>query len=52
MNMIVDYIPAKECKNKETWYVCLKCGECGRVFNEYGVMIDDGWTHPETDDEE
>ena len=31
MNMLVDYIPAKECK-------------CGRKFDEFGIMIDDGGT--------
>lgn len=50
-NMILEYIPAKECKNKKVWYTCLKCGRCGRVFNEFGVMVNDGGTHP-VDDEE
>ena len=37
------YILAKECKNKNAWYTCYKCGKCGRVF-EYGYLIDDGGT--------
>lgn len=44
MNMFVDYIPAKECKNEDVMYTCYKCGECGRKFNESGIMIDDGGT--------
>ena len=51
MNMIVDYIPAKECKNKEAWFICLKCGKCGRKF-EHGFMVDDGGTKPRKVDEE
>lgn len=47
--MIIDYIPAKECKNQEAWFTCHKCGKCGRVF-EYGIMVDDGGTHPQEDD--
>lgn len=47
MDMIVDYIPAKECKNKKCWYTCLKCGKCGRKFNDFGYMTDDGGTHPQ-----
>ena len=46
-----DYILAKECKNEEAFFTCLKCGECGRVFNEYGVMTDDGGTHGEDNEE-
>lgn len=44
MNMVVDYIPAKECKNEDVIYTCYKCGKCGRKFNECGIMIDDGGT--------
>lgn len=43
MNIIVDYTVAKECK-ENTMYICYKCGKCGRVFDEYGFMIDDGGT--------
>lgn len=42
MNMLFDYIPVKECKNKDVWYTCYKCGKCGRKFNEDGIMVDDG----------
>ena len=41
--VIVDYILAKECNNAEAWYTCLKCGKCGRVF-ENGFMVNDGGT--------
>ena len=41
--MTVDYSVAVECKNKDAWYTCYKCGECGRVF-ENGFMVDDGGT--------
>ncbi len=46
--MIIDYIKAKECKG-QAYYMCLKCGKCGRKF-ENGFMIDDGGTT--LDDEE
>ena len=45
MNMFVDYIPAKECKNEDVVYTCYKCGECGRKFNECGIMVDNGGTY-------
>ena len=41
--MIIDYTPAKECKNNEVWYTCYQCGQCGRKF-ENGFMVDDGGT--------
>lgn len=41
--MIIDYIKAKECENIDAWFTCLKCGKCGRVF-ENGFMVDDGDT--------
>lgn len=50
--MIIDYIPAKECKNDDVFYTCLKCGECGRVFDEHGNMVDEGGTTPQEYDEE
>ena len=46
----IDYIPAKECCNSDTYYTCLKCEKCGRKFSEYGIMIDDGGTHDEEDE--
>lgn len=42
-SIIIDYAPSKECKEM-CYCVCYKCGKCGRKFNEYGVMIDDGGT--------
>lgn len=46
MDIIVDYGIAKECQNKKAWYICLKCGKCGRVFDpESGIMVNDGGTH-------
>lgn len=41
--LIIDYLPTRECKNKEVFYTCLKCGKCGRRF-ESGIMVDDGGT--------
>lgn len=41
--MFIDYVPANECKNEDVIYSCLKCGECGRKF-ENGIMVDDGGT--------
>ena len=47
------YIKAKECVNAEAMFSCLKCGKCGRVFNEVGVLMDEGDTHPmDAEDEE
>lgn len=48
--MIVDYIKAKECRNADAWFTCLKCGACGRRFDA-GYMVDDGGTHVEEDEE-
>lgn len=43
MNMVIDYVPANECKNEDAMYTCYKCGKCGRKF-ENGIMVDDGGT--------
>ena len=48
--MIIDYTLAKECKNEEVWYICYKCGKCGRVFVD-GFMVDDGGTTIEEEQE-
>ena len=48
--MIIDYIPAKECKNLEAWFTCYKCEKCGRKF-ENGYMVDDGGTTIEEEDD-
>lgn len=48
--MILEYILAKECKNDKAWYTCLKCGKCGRVFDN-GFMINDGGTTIEEEDD-
>jgi len=44
MDMIIDYSTCVECENEDAWFTCYKCGECGRVFNDYGMMIDEGGT--------
>lgn len=50
--MLIDYIPATECKNVQETFgmICVKCGKCGRKFNDDGVMVDDGGTTPADDD--
>ena len=41
----VDYAPCEECNNTDTYgMMCVKCGKCGRSF-ENGIMVDDGGTH-------
>lgn len=38
MDMMVDYMPSEKCSNPDTFgMICVKCGECGREFNEAGV---------------
>jgi len=46
--VFVDYTVCKECKDFEAWCfgTCYKCGRCGRKFNDDGVMVDSGGTHP------
>lgn len=51
LDLIADYIKAKECKNDNAFYICHKCGKCGRRFNPFGLMIDDGGTSVEEDEE-
>lgn len=47
--LFVDYSVAEECKNKDSYgVICVKCGECGRKFDE-GIIIDEGGTHPVED---
>ena len=36
--MIVEYEPNINCQNIKAWYVCHKCGKCGRKFIK-GIMI-------------
>ena len=43
MNMIVDYGICEECSNYDAFYICHKCGECGRVFDG-GFLVDTGGT--------
>lgn len=43
--IIIDYVLAKECKNKDVFFMCHKCGKCGRIFDKQGIMINDGGTH-------
>ena len=49
--MVIDYIPAAECKNRDALYVCYKCGKCGRKFKN-GFMVDDGGTHVHVEEED
>lgn len=51
MRIIIDYIPAVECKNEKVLYICHKCGKCGREFYE-GILIYDGGTHIEDEEED
>ena len=45
MTFFVDYVTAKTCKNSDAVYeLCLKCGRCGREFDDNGIMIDLGGT--------
>ena len=47
----IDYMVAKECKNPESYFaVCVKCGQCGRKFDEHGIMTDDGGTTTDESD--
>ena len=45
--MIIDYELAENCPNPSVYYICYKCGACGRKF-ENGILIEEG----EEDDEE
>lgn len=46
----MDYCRCMECKNEEAIHTCLKCGKCGRIF-ENGFMADDRGTTIEEEDE-
>lgn len=39
--IFIDYAVSETCKNLVESYgmICVKCGECGREFDEYGVLI-------------
>ena len=40
--MFVDYAPCEKCTNPDTYgMICVKCGACGRKFDDKGVLIDD-----------
>ena len=42
IKVFVDYAPEENCKSPDTCgEICVKCGECGRKFDDKGVMIDD-----------
>jgi hypothetical protein len=37
--MFIDYAPCEQCNNPDTFgMTCVKCGECGREFNENGML--------------
>lgn len=39
--MFVDYAPCEKCTNPDTYgEICVKCGACGRKFDDKGVLID------------
>lgn len=47
----IDYMVAKECENPDSYgAVCIKCGQCGRKFDEHGLMVDDGGTSVDESD--
>ena len=48
----IDYFPADECVNEDGYCTCLKCGRCGRIFDDHGFMIDEGGTHVSDQPEE
>lgn len=39
--MIIDYESAENCRNPEVYYICHKCGACGRKFED-GILIEEG----------
>ena len=48
--IFIDYAPCEKCNNPDTFgMTCVKCGECGREFNDAGICtnIDD---YPAYDD--
>lgn len=51
----VDYAPCEQCNNPYTFgMICVKCGECGREFNDVGYCtnIDEYPAESEAQDEE
>lgn len=49
--IMVDYSSAIECVNPNAIYgICHECGGCGRIFDAWGFMVDDGGTHEEEDE--
>lgn len=39
--MFVDYAPCEKCTNPDAYgTICVKCGACGRKFDDKGVLID------------
>ena len=49
--IFIDYTRAIECEEETFGYMCYKCGKCGRKFNDYGIMVDDGGTTPDEGEE-
>lgn len=46
MNIIVDYFPSAKCR--KCHYTCLKCGKCGREFDDDGIMVKESDEEDET----
>lgn len=36
--VIIDYELSTDCTNEDVWYICYKCGKCGRRFDR-GFLV-------------
>ena len=40
--LYIDYVVSDDCTNEDSFFeVCVKCGRCGRKFDEDGVLIEE-----------